>query len=130
MNEPAQIRKKNRRHSDVFKAQVLAQCLVRGTSVRQVARANGLGDSLVHSWLIKDKAKSRGVILKRASPEFVQLPVSASPTSAVSPIHIEVNKGPLRMSIDWAESAAVSAAVWLREANPTVRFLVQVHSTQ
>jgi transposase-like protein len=44
MREEVTERKANRRHSAEFKAQVVAQCLVRGASVIAVAKANGIGD--------------------------------------------------------------------------------------
>jgi transposase-like protein len=49
MSEEVAERKTNRRHSAEFKAQVVAQCLVRGASVISVAKANGIVDSLLYS---------------------------------------------------------------------------------
>jgi transposase len=114
MSEEVTERKANRRHSAEFKAQVVAQCLVRGASVIAIAKANGIGDSLAYSWIAKhkgNKAKSSSPSKPSATP-FIELPMSK--VSDV-PIHVEVRKGSLQMSIDWPISAAVSAAVWLRE---------------
>jgi transposase len=111
MSEEVSERKANRRHSEEFKAQVVAQCLVRGASVIAVAKANGIGDSLLYSWIAKHRAKSISPI-KPSAAKFIELPVSH--TSGM-PIHVEVRKGSLQMSIDWPSSAAVAAAVWLRE---------------
>jgi transposase len=111
MSEEVSERKADRRHSEAFKAQVVAQCLARGASVIAVAKANGIGDSLLYSWIAKHRAKSISPI-KPSSAEFIELPVSH--TSGM-PIHVEVRKGLLQMSIDWPESSAVNTAVWLRE---------------
>jgi transposase len=111
MSEEVTERKANRRHSAEFKAQVVAQCLVRGASVIAVAKANGIGDSLLYSWLAKHRAKSISPS-KPSVAQFIELPVSQVPNA---PIHVEVRKGSLQMSIDWPSSAAVGAAVWLCE---------------
>jgi hypothetical protein len=66
---------------------------------------------LVSKWIAKDRAKR-----KRVAPDFVELPITPrSGSSGDTLIHIEVNQGPLRVTIDWPVSAAVTAAVWLRE---------------
>jgi transposase len=114
MNEEVTERKANRRHSEAFKAQVIGQCLVRGASVIAVARANGVGKSLMHSWLAKHRANrnSPAKPSKASNPEFIELPIF--PPSEM-PIHVELRKGSLQMTINWPSSAAVTAAVWLRE---------------
>jgi transposase len=111
MSEEVTERKANRRHSAEFKAQVIAQCRVRGASVIAVAKANGIGDSLLYSWIAKHRSKSIAPS-KPSAAEFIELPVSQA---SDMPIHVEVRKGSLQMSIDWPSSAAVAAAVWLRE---------------
>jgi transposase len=114
MNQEVTERKANRRHSEAFKAQVIAQCLVSGASVIAFAKANGVGKSLVHSWLAKHRAYRDSLAKpgKASTAEFIQLPVS--PPSEM-PIHVELRKGSLQMSIHWPGSASVTAAVWLRE---------------
>jgi transposase len=114
MSEEVTERKANRRHSAEFKAQVVAQCLVHGASVIAVAKANGIGDSLLYSWIAKHKApKAKSISPSKSSAaEFIELPMSKV---SDAPIHVELRKGSLQMSIDWPSSAAVSAAVWLRE---------------
>jgi transposase len=111
MSEEVTERMANRRHSAEFKAQVVAQCLVRGASVIAVAKANGISDSLLYSWISKHRSKSIAPS-KPSAAEFIELPVSQA---SDMPIHVEVRKGSLQMSIDWPSSAAVAAAVWLRE---------------
>ena len=97
MSEEVSERKANRRHSADFKAQVVAQCLVRGASVIAVVKAKGIGDSLLYSWIAKHRAKSISPI-KPSAAEFIELPLSQA---SDIPIHVEVSKGSLQMSIDW-----------------------------
>jgi transposase-like protein len=75
MSEEVRERKANRRHSAEFKAQVVAQSLVLGASVIAVAKANGIGDSLLYSWVAKHRAKSISPI-KPCAAGFTELPVS------------------------------------------------------
>lgn len=44
-----------RRHSDEFKAQVVAACEARGASVAGVAMAHGVNANLVRKWIIKQR---------------------------------------------------------------------------
>ena len=54
--------KPRRRHSEQFKAQVLAACAEPGASVSAVALSFGLNDNLVHQW-----RRGRGYRLKGAT---------------------------------------------------------------
>jgi transposase len=87
---------------------------VRGASVIAVAKAIGVGKSLVHSWLAKLRADrdSPAKPSKASAAEFIKLPIS-SPSEM--PIHVELRKGSLQMTINWPSSTAVTAVVWLRE---------------
>jgi hypothetical protein len=60
-----------------------------------VAGANQLGKSLVSKWIAKDRARG-----KRVTPDFVELPIAPRSDNANVLIHIEVNQGPLRVTID------------------------------
>jgi transposase len=111
MSEEVSEHKRYRRHSAAFKAKVVAQCNTQDVSVASVARANQLGNSLVSKWIAKDRAKRKSV-----APDFIELPIAPRlGSSGDTLIHIEVNQGPLRMTIDWPVSAAGTAAVWLRK---------------
>lgn len=47
--------RRKRRHSDEFKAQVVAACEARGASVAGVAMAHGVNANLVRKWIIKQR---------------------------------------------------------------------------
>ena len=115
-----------RRHSEQFKAQVLAACAEPGASVAAVALSVGLNDNLVHQW-----RRGRGFKAKQAAapgpviePQaaFVALSLPA-PTQAPSPavdapaeaIRVELRRGSLDVKVVWPISAATDCAAWLRE---------------
>lgn len=52
-------RRIKRRHSEEFKARVIAACEARGASVAGVALAHGVNANLVRKWIIK---KQRGLV--------------------------------------------------------------------
>ena len=117
--------KPRRRHSEQFKAQVLAACAEPGASVSAVALSFGLNDNLVHQW-----RRGRGFKAKQAAapgpvvePQaaFVALSLPA-PTQAPSPvadapaeaIRVELRRGALGVEVVWPISAAADCAAWLR----------------
>ena len=121
--------KPRRRHSDEFKAQVLAACAEPGASVSAVALSFGLNDNLVHQW-----RRGRGCKAMRAmpadsvspvQPQFVALPLPAPPTTtapscavppaALEAIRVELKRGALLVSVAWPLAASSECAAWLRE---------------
>ena len=118
--------KPRRRHSEQFKAQVLAACAEPGASVSAVALSFGLNDNLVHQWrrgrgFKANEAPAPGPVSER-QPEFVALslppPTPARSPSAVAPaqtIRVELKRGALGVNVIWPISAAAECAGWLRE---------------
>ena len=115
--------KPRRRHSERFKAQVLAACAEPGTSISAVALSFGVNANLVHQW-----RRGRGFKAARTVPaspvsepaaQFValSLPVPA-PLPAPGPteaIHVELKRGALGVNVIWPIAAAGDCASWLRE---------------
>ena len=118
--------KPRRRHSEQFKAQVLAACAEPGASVSAVALSFGLNDNLVHQWrrgrgFKANEAPAPGPVGER-QPEFVALslpPPTPEPTAwaggAAQAIRVELNRGALGVNVIWPISAAADCARWLRE---------------
>src|SRR4051812_47116479 len=120
--------KPRRRHSEQFKAQVLAACAEPGASVSAVALSFGLNANLVHQW-----RRGRGYNEDRpapsdsasaSSPQFVPLalpaPSSAPPAlvgaaAATDAIRAEIKRGALVVTVTWPVLAAGECAAWLRE---------------
>ena len=120
--------KPRRRHSEQFKAQVLAACAEPGASISAVALSFGVNANLVHQW-----RRGRGFKAARmvpASPvsepaaQFVALslpapkPAPSPATATVGPaeaIRVELRRGALGVNVTWPISAAADCAGWLRE---------------
>ena len=119
--------KPRRRHSEQFKAQVLAACAAPGASISGLALSFGINANLVHQW-----RRGRGFKPARTVPaspvsepaaQFVALslpaPAPASPAAAAEPsfqaIRVELRRGALGVTVIWPIAAAGDCASWLRE---------------
>ena len=70
-------RRRSRRHSPEFKAQVIAACLQPGVSIAAVAQANGLNANFLRTWVKAYRDGQRtGLTAKRAD----ESPLSAAAT--------------------------------------------------
>ena len=116
--------KPRRRHSEQFKAQVLAACAEPGASVSAVALSFGLNDNLVHQWRRGRGFKAARTVTQSPGSEpaaqFVALslpaptpsPAAAAPAEA---IRVELKRGALGVNVVWPIAAAGDCAAWLRE---------------
>ena len=128
-----------RRHSAELKAKVLAACNKPGASIAAVALAHGLNANLVRKWLVGRGLKRTGIpapVTAKTSasalaadaqflPIELAVPVPAACAEAVrhadtaaavlEPIHIELRRGPLHLSVRWPTSTASDCTAWLRE---------------
>lgn len=113
-------RRRRRRHSPQFKAQVIEACRVPGASVAAVGLEHGLNANLVRRWLKQAlPGKTRAVALATKSPAlesngFVPVMVEATLPRAEA-IRIEVRRGATTINIAWPTQAAGECAAWLRE---------------
>jgi transposase-like protein len=121
-------RRRRRRHSAEFKADVVASCCKPGVSIASVALANGVNANLVRRWMIaaeagvdrgaprvaSDKTKALAV-----PPSFValQLPAPSSSQAASTPAatHIEVTRGLTKIVMTWPVTAVAECAALIRE---------------
>ena len=118
--------KPRRRHSEQFKAQVLAACAERGASISAVALSLGVNANLVHQWrrgrgFKGNQAVASGPVSEPAA-QFVALsltaPTPAPSAAAATPaeaIRIELKRGALGVNVIWPISVAGDCAGWLRE---------------
>ena len=113
--------KPRRRHSEEFKAHVLAACAQPGASVSAVAQSFGLNDNLVHQWRRGRGFKASPVMAADvAPPQFLALSLPAPAAGEVAcetldPIRVEVRRGALSVSVSWPLAASSQCAAWLRE---------------
>lgn len=118
--------KPRRRHSEQFKAQVLAACAEPGASISAVALSLGVNANLVHQWRRGRGFKGNQAVASgpRSEPaaQFVALSLpaaapSAAPSTATpgEAIRIELKRGALGVNVIWPISVAADCAGWLRE---------------
>jgi transposase len=130
-----------RRHSAELKAKVLSACNEPGASIAAVALSHGLNANLVRKWLGGRGLKRTGI----PAPVAVKTSVAAAPLLAadarfvpielavpaaaraeavrqadiaaavLEPIHIELRRGPLHLSVRWPSSTVEDCTAWLRE---------------
>jgi transposase-like protein len=112
-----------RKHSDEFKARVIAQALQPHASLASVALANGINANMLRNWVHATSLASRPITASRDdrnSPalSFVQLPMQvdqATPAaSATSPIvEVQIQRGETRVVVSLP--MITDSAAWVRE---------------
>jgi len=117
--------KPRRRHSEQFKAQVLAACAEPGASVSAVALSFGVNDNLVHQWRRGRGYRPNGASAQAVSPvqpQFMALSLPppgepAAPVADVAPqaIRVELRRGALVAGVTWPLAASGQCAAWLQE---------------
>lgn len=111
-------RRRRRRHSAQFKAELVVACRRPGVSIAAVALSRSVNANLLRRWVAEaerqDSAAGSPEALPSPRDPFIALPV---PTKAAvdKPIRIEVRRGALTVSVHWPSSALHECALWLRE---------------
>jgi transposase len=121
----AVVGRRRRKHSDEFKAQVIAACSQPGVSIAAVSMAHGVNANLARRWIIdtKDPARETSeahlIAPDVAAPKLALpppfVPVTIPSTPALSEIHIELRRGTTAISVTWPIAAATDCAAWMRE---------------
>lgn len=122
------LRRRYRRHTPEFKAQVIAACLEPGVSMAAVALANGLNANFLRTWVkaYRDQQRSEiaddvasdpcGVPAERAAPSLVPVTVTSSSDEASgSTIELTIRRPQTVIAIRWPTSEASACAQWLRD---------------
>ena len=120
-------RRRRRKHSAEFKAEVIAACRKPGVSMAAVALANRLNANLLRRWVV---AEERGQGTKRIDTihttstlapsnvdgrDFIPVAVERAPLATAQEITIELRRGATVVKVDWPLAAAADCAAWLRE---------------
>lgn len=117
-------RRRRRRHSDEFKANLVAACSRPGVSIASVALANGINANLLRRWIEQGGQRlpsadsvDTTVDMSRdqAQAAFVPVQFDATPPPTASDIRIELKRGATTVVVNWPSSAAAASAAWLRE---------------
>ena len=121
----AVVGRRRRKHSDEFKAQVVAACNQPGVSIAAVSMAHGVNANLARRWIIDCRdptPESTG--LQLATPDATTpkpsapapfVPVTMPSNAALSEIRIELRRGSTAISVTWPIGAASECASWMRE---------------
>ena len=117
-------RRHRRRHSDDFKANLVAACSRPGVSIASVALANGVNANLLRRWMTEGgqrpanlKPADTAVDVQRGQGNggFVPVQVDATQQLPASEIRIELKRGSTTVVVHWPCGAAAASAAWLRE---------------
>jgi transposase len=112
-------RRRRRKHSAEFKAQLVQACEQPGMSSAAIARANGINANLLRRWVNDAEQRGSTVIAALpppappATPEFIPLQLPAPKPQA--DIRIELQRSGISVSVTWPVSAAAECAGWMRE---------------
>jgi transposase-like protein len=117
--EPAG-RRRRRKQSAQFKAELIRACQQPGVSSAAIALANGLNANMLRRWVNTAEqsepaaaaAAATAMPLPPTTPEFVALKLPAPQPQA--DIRIELQRGGVNVSIIWPVSAAAECASWMR----------------
>ncbi len=120
-----------RKHSDEFRAEVLAQCRQPGKSIAGVALKHGLNANMVRIWLRKSEPSPvcHSLVEPAASPtalesepqQFVAVHVEVPPVSEGKcakrsmAIQLELRRGNSTAIVTWPSELVGDCGVWLRE---------------
>lgn len=124
--DPAQGQERRRRHSDEFKAAVVAECGRPGVSIARVALRHGLNANLLRKWVINGERAATSItsvtpgptvpqLIDSVSPKFVAVPIEAPTSAPAAAIEFEVRRGPMIVKVSWPMSASAECGAWLRE---------------
>lgn len=115
-------RRRRRRHSAEFKADVIAECLKPGVSIAAVALAHGLNANMLRKWVIDGEhqltrpAPSVAATAEPpASPQPTFIPLALPAPVVDGEIQIELQRAGTTIKIVWPAGAARDCAAWLRD---------------
>ena len=113
-------RRRRRKHSPEFKAQVVAACRRRGVSIAAVALDYRLNANLVRRWVVTAERAEEGLSTETelrpvgvASPNPAFVPVEVQTLGASQEIVIELRRGVTVVKVSWPLTAATACAAWL-----------------
>jgi transposase len=119
--ETLPTRRRRRRYSEEFKAQVVAASRGTGVSVAAVALEHKLNANLLRRWIDQAEGRlprrlpGRPAHSQAASlPAFVPVALETHETGSTE-IRVEVRRGDQTITVSWPATEAAQCAAWLRE---------------
>lgn len=111
-------RRMRRKHSAEFKASVIRSCQQPGVSMASVALANGLNATMLRKWVVAaERGTSPGVPLEMPMQpaKFVPVGMPLDGDGGRDDIRIELQRGNVRITLEWPRGAMAQCAAWMRE---------------
>jgi transposase-like protein len=113
-------RHRRRRHSEEFKAQVVAECARPGVSIAAIALHHGLNANLLRRWVAHagvsgDEEPRDERPASTAIEAFVPVTIATTEEAQPVSIELEIKRGPMAVRINWPLSASAQCGAWLRE---------------
>lgn len=113
--------RRRRRHSEQFKAAVIAERMRPGVSIAAVAMTHSLNANMLRKWVIdaeqiagpapKAAAAARAMEPQTMPATFIPLALTAPPVEG--DIRIELTRSGSTINIVWPAAAAADCAAWL-----------------
>ncbi|RKT10695.1 transposase [Paraburkholderia sp. RAU2J] len=114
-------RRRRRRYSVEFKAQVVSACQGPGVSLSAIALHHKLNANLLRRWVEQAEGNDRVLVARSevpvpsaAAPAFVPLPLETR-NARTAEIRVEVRRADQSITVSWPTSEAAQCAAWLRE---------------
>ena len=120
-----------RKHSDDFRAGVLAECRLSGKSIASVALKHGLNANMVRVWLRKSEPRpvcrslgdpaASSATLESELQQFVAVRMDVPPVAEdkcvkrPTAIQLELRRGDSTAIVTWPKELAGDCGIWLRE---------------
>lgn len=114
-------RRRRRRYSREFKAQVVAACQGPGVSIAAIALHHKLNANLLRRWVDQAEGSVPALIVgsevavqPAATPAFVPVPLESRNVRSTE-IRVEVRRADQSITVSWPTSEAAQCVAWLRE---------------
>jgi transposase-like protein len=114
-------RRRRRRYSREFKAQVVAACQGPGVSIAAIALHHKLNANLLRRWVDQAEGNVPALIVgsevavqRAAMPAFVPVPLESRNVRSTE-IRVEVRRADQSITVSWPTSEAAQCVAWLRE---------------
>lgn len=114
-------RRRRRRYSVEFKAQVVAACQAPGVSLAAIALHHKLNANLLRRWVEQAEGNERVLVARSDAsvppatvPAFVPVPLETR-NARTAEIRVEVRRADQSITVCWPISEAAQCAAWLRE---------------
>lgn len=109
-------RRMRRKHSAEFKASVIRACRQPGVSMASVALANGLNATMLRKWVVEaERGTLRRVPVEVPMQAAAFVPVAMPHDANRNDIRIELQRGNVRITLEWPCDGAAECAAWMRE---------------